>query len=299
MAFTHLHIHTHYISSLVMGSPLSIIRHASLYGMTSLALTDIGTMAGAIEFNNSMQSVNGPVVKAVLGCEFYITESDRTKYVSVVLLAKNRTGFMTLCLLSTVAQEKGRWEYISFSDLTRNKNGLICLLRIASVVKGKASEHLVKYKSLFGDDLYLKITRDGKNSIDDKSNRQDEVNDVLYQLSAIYGVKTVATNNVCFPDEGAEVLWSVQTKMRFWYLNAPAGRHAWLKNEEQMRGLFRDHPELIDNTEEVLGKIQAFKPFEGIDTKDRDENTDHFVEMVYYDAGTLFGELAPEVEIRT
>ena len=118
MQFSHLHVHTQY--SLLDGaaSISDLYKKAGKLGMPALAITDHGNMFGVFEFvkqawNNTKvvgKDANGkdviePVVKPIVGCEFYVVADRHRKTFSKeqkderyhqVLLAKNKQGYANL-----------------------------------------------------------------------------------------------------------------------------------------------------------------------------------------------------------
>ena len=55
MGFTHLHLHTDYSILDGMGKVNEYVKRAKSLGMTSLAITDHGTMGGCINFYNACE----------------------------------------------------------------------------------------------------------------------------------------------------------------------------------------------------------------------------------------------------
>ena len=91
MQFSHLHVHTQY--SLLDGAASinDLYKKAGKLGMPALAITDHGNMFGVFEFvkqawNNTKvvgktaegKDILEPVVKPIVGCEFYVVK-DRTR----------------------------------------------------------------------------------------------------------------------------------------------------------------------------------------------------------------------------
>ena len=95
--FVHLHVHTEY--SLLDGAARinDLLDAAKNFGMTSLAITDHGTMYGVIDFYKAAKARG---VKPIIGCEVYVApnsrldrESVNEKYFHLVLLAENNEGY--------------------------------------------------------------------------------------------------------------------------------------------------------------------------------------------------------------
>src|SRR5438874_13437483 len=108
MAFTHLHVHTHY--SLLDGANKipQLVSRAKALGMDSLAITDHGCMFGVIEFFNECKKEG---IKPILGMEAYMAPGHRadrtgthgeTAY-HLLLLAQDLEGYKNLQKLSPIA----------------------------------------------------------------------------------------------------------------------------------------------------------------------------------------------------
>ena len=67
--FVHLHVHTQY--SLLDGAMRigPLLQRAASFQMSSLAITDHGTMYGAIEFYEKAYKAG---IKPIIGCEVYV-----------------------------------------------------------------------------------------------------------------------------------------------------------------------------------------------------------------------------------
>ena len=100
--FVHLHVHTQY--SLLDGAIRlgHLLERANEFGMKSVAITDHGTMFGAVEFYDMAHKAK---IKPIIGCEVYIaprkltdkTADDGKRLSHLVLLAQNQEGYKNLC----------------------------------------------------------------------------------------------------------------------------------------------------------------------------------------------------------
>lgn len=296
MSFVHLHVHTHYSILDGYATASELFERASRLNMPGLAITDHATMGGVPAFMREAKKYPG--VKPIIGCEFNVsrygehTEKDleHRRYAHVVLLAKNLKGYENLVNLCSIANVEGFYykPRISHSLLARYNEGLICL---SGCIAGEVAQIILEgdikaaaktalwYKHLFGDDYYFEINRHAVDNnyvaskLDNQSalekvqsevrSRQNEINKVLLKLSGELGIKTVATNDVHFAkrDDAIphDVLTSFQTN---WAIGDPNRvrytHHEWLKSEQDMRALFNDCPAAIENTMEVLNKIERF-----------------------------------------
>jgi len=133
--FVHLHLHTEYSLLDGLGRVPAMAKRAAELGQRAVALTDHGTMHGAIEFTRACK---GAGVKPLLGVEAYITqwgrpmtghegEIDRGRH-HLLLLAENMTGYRNLLQICTDAQLRGYYyrPRIDADYLANHSEGLIC-----------------------------------------------------------------------------------------------------------------------------------------------------------------------------
>ena len=120
MKFSHLHVHTQF--SLLDGaaSIQNLYKKAIKDGMPALAISDHGNMFGVFEFVAEAYKNKGadgkPIVKPIVGCEFYITADRHQKAFTKdqkdprhhqILLAKNEEGYRNLNKLTSLGFIEG------------------------------------------------------------------------------------------------------------------------------------------------------------------------------------------------
>jgi DNA polymerase III subunit alpha len=280
--FTHLHVHTQY--SILDGASdiRALLKRASDLGMESLAITDHGNMFGVKEFHNRATAVG---IKPVIGCEMYVArrpigethvKEDRSGN-HLILLAKNLTGYHNLIKLVSVGYTKGFYykPRVDKELLMKYREGLIATSAcIASEIAEEilrdnpsaADEALKSYIDIFGEDFYLEIQRHETN--DPSADRsafalQQKVIAHYRELAARHSVKIIATNDVHFINEedadAHDVLICINTASDY---DDPTrlrySKQEYLKSEEEMRAIFSDIPEAVDNVSEVIGKIESY-----------------------------------------
>jgi len=265
--FTHLHVHTQY--SLLDGAASinGLITKAKEDNMNSLAITDHGNMFGVFKFVNAANQ-NG--LKPIIGCEFYLCgdhtdRKDRTRY-HQLLLVKNATGYKNLCKLCSKGYLDGFYYFprIDKKLLKEFKEGLIattCCL-VAEIPRTildrgaeEAEELFKEWLDLFGEDYYVELQRHG---IPD----QDKVNTILLEWARKYNVKVIATNDSHYVNEddweAHDILLCLQTGKD---INDPSrfkfdNNQFFFKTTAQMTSLFEDVPQAIENTQEIVSKIE-------------------------------------------
>ena len=323
-AFAHLHVHTQY--SILDGAssiPLLIDKVKSL-GMEAVAITDHGNMFGVKEFHNTAVKKG---IKPIIGCEIYVAKRSIADVTGkedrsgdhLILLAKNLKGYKNLIKLISLAWIKGFYykPRIDKELLAQYSEGLIassaCLAgeipdEILNGTTEGAEAALRSYLDIFGKDFYLEIQR--HETYDPEADMkvfplQQRAIEEIKKLSARYDVKIIATNDVHFINaEDAEAhdrLICINTakdiddpdRLRY-------SKQEYLKSEEEMRKIFSDIPEAIDNVAEIIAKVEKYKldhdPImpdfdlpEGY--KDKDEYLRY---LTYKGAKERWGDLTPE-----
>jgi len=275
--FTHLHVHTEY--SLLDGCCRipQLISKAREYGMHSLAITDHGNLYGAIEFYQTARDYG---IKPIIGCEVYLTGGDHRskdpaeKGIShLTLLAMNNKGYSNLIQLVTIANIEGFYykPRIDKQLLLKYSEGLIILSGCAQGELGKlilqnrmneAIEVATWYKNNFPY-YYLEIQRHPIPEI-------IQINEGLLSIAREVKIPLVATNDVHYVNkEDAyihDVLLCIGTKST---INDEkrlrmAGDYFYLRSPEEMKNIYQDLPESLENAETIASlcnvEIEFGKP---------------------------------------
>ncbi len=316
--FTHLHVHTHF--SILDGAAAidSLFDKAVASGMKALAITDHGNMFGVLKF---VQEAKKRKLKPIIGSELYVASETRFKKETkndrsgdhLILLAKNITGYENLSRLSSLGFIEGFYYTPRIDkELLRNYHeGLIassaCLGgEIPSrIIEGKidlAEQALQEYLDIFGEDFYLEMMNHG-------IREQKIVNEELIRMSAKFNVKLIATNDVHFIDakdaEAHNILICLNTgkdiddQQTLVYTG-----QEYLKTPDEMMQLFADFPEAIENTQEIVDKIESFSlerktilPVFPLPDGFTSEN-DFLRHLTYEGAKTKYPELTEELTTR-
>lgn len=121
MNWTPLHLHTHYSLLDGLSKPSQVASRCSELGFESCALTDHGTISGAVAFTQACRSKN---IKPILGCEFYLSPSDCTikneenrKLSHLCVLAKNKNGWNNLIQAVSKSNDEENFYYRPRLDL--------------------------------------------------------------------------------------------------------------------------------------------------------------------------------------
>jgi DNA polymerase-3 subunit alpha len=258
--FVHLHNHSDY-SLLDGASPIpGMLAKAAAMKMPALALTDHGSLFGAVEF---YQEARKHGVKPLVGMEAYVTRGsrkDRTREAAhhLVLLARDEQGFRNLMKLSSLAFLEGFYyrPRVDHEILSRHAAGLVAL---SACPKGEIAADLLEdrdddalrtagtYRDMFGaDHFFLEIQNHGL-AIEDKIRAK------VLELGRRTGIPVVATNDCHYlePDhtEAQDVLICIQTGKTVDDANrmrALSGLH--FRSPEEMFEAFPDTPEAVRST---------------------------------------------------
>jgi DNA polymerase-3 subunit alpha len=269
-SFAHLHVHTEYSLLDGMCKIEELCTRAKELDMEAMAITDHGTMYGAVEFYRTAQKHG---IKPIVGCEVYVAPRGRFKHTPrreaspyhLVLLAKDETGYKNLIRLTTKAHLEGFYykPRVDRELLRAHSAGLIATSACSSgeiprLIRSKrldaARDAVHWYRDTFGPQgFFLELQRHVAQP------ELEEINQAIVALGRELGVGIVATNDVHYvyhEDAAAhEVLLCIQTgttmddpdRMRM------GGDDFYLRSEQEMAMLFADLPEALENT----GRIAA------------------------------------------
>ena len=353
-SFVHLHNHSQFSVLQSTSSVKELIKKTAEYNMPAVALTDTGNMMAAFHFEKHITSHNKNVRKAreeaekegkpfnqkeiipIIGCEFNICEDHTNKTVKdngyqVVLLAKNKKGYHNLAKMSSIAFTAGRY-YVPRIDkgvVEQYKENIIVLSgnmygeipsKILNVGEKQAEEAVIWWKEQFGDDFYLELMR---------HDQEDErrVNEVLLRFAKTHDVKLVATNNTFYIEKKDAAVHDILLCIKDGEMvETPKGRgrgfryglpndNYYFKSPDEMKELFADLPEAIENTMEIANKCEYYTlasdillpafdiPEEFTDPKDAEDGgkrgeNNYLRHLTYEGAKKRYPEITDEIRER-
>lgn len=207
----YVHLHNHTYHSLLDGLTKvdELVSHVKKMGMEAVAMTDHGTLAGAIDFYKECKKQD---IKPIIGLETYVAartrhdrdpQKDKARF-HLILLAMNNEGYQNLMQLSTKANLEGMYykARIDKELLELHNEGIIALSACAGGELGEkiraddyegAKETAMWYKSVFGDRYYLEIQDHGHPEAPKKWDEQEKINESLLKLSEELGIPAVVT----------------------------------------------------------------------------------------------------------
>ncbi len=273
MSFVHLHVHTEY--SLLDGACRigSIMERVKALGQDAVAITDHGVMYGVIDFYKAAKAAG---VRPIIGCEVYVAPrsmGDRVHGIDsearhLVLLCENHEGYQNLSQMVSRAFQDGFYgkPRVDMALLRTHSRGLIALSaclageiprRLLDDDFAGAKQKALELAEIFGPEhFYLELQDHG-------IAEQTRVNQGILRLARETGLPLVATNDAHYlsKEDAAlqDVLMCIQmgktvddpNRMRF------ETQEFYLKSEQQMRELFPQAPEAIENTAKIAERCRV------------------------------------------
>jgi DNA polymerase-3 subunit alpha len=205
--FVHLHNHSHYSLLDGLQKVPGMLDRIQELGMSAVALTDHGTLSGAIEFYNEAKKRS---IKPIIGVEAYVAPRghlDKTAGVDkvpyhLILLAYNNQGYQNLMKLISIAQLEGYYykPRVDRALLEEYHEGLIALSacaggEVASHIRNNnmaEAQNVVEwYDKTFGRGNYYLELQDSEHQWAE----QKKINDRKIELSKLTGVPIVLTDD--------------------------------------------------------------------------------------------------------
>lgn len=254
-------------------------------GMPALATTDHGYLFGAFDF---WKKATDKGIKPIIGVEAYVTpgtaRGDKSRvrwgeehqrkddisgggsYTHMTLLSYNNAGMRNLFRASSIASLDavfGKWPRLDRELLNTYSEGLIATTgcpsgeiqtRLRLGQYREALEAAAEFRDIFGAENYFCELMDHGLDIERR------VTGDLLRLAKELNLPLVATNDLHYTHEhdakAHEALLAIQsgsTLLEPTYDNggsrfAFSGSGYYLKSPQEMRELFRDHPDACDNT---------------------------------------------------
>jgi len=262
--FIHLHVHTEFSLLDGLSKIDKLVNRAKALNMTSLAITDHGTMHGVIPFYRACRDNN---IKPIIGLESYQARKSRTIHdqserqpYHLLLLAKNEIGYKNLLKLASEAQLTGFYvkPRVDKELLQKYHEGIICTSGCLAaqiprtLEEGRESDAfrmIGEYQEIFGkDNFFLELQQHDIPQI-------RVLNEWLVRYRGKANVPLIATNDVHYVLDGDfnahDTLLCIQTnalkksdrRMKM----SDASYH--LRTPDEMWALFGDiAPEAISNT---------------------------------------------------
>src|SRR6186997_2476053 len=282
--------------------------------MPAVALTDHGSLAGAVELYKEAGNVG---VKPILGCEVYVADDRKAQqkgYAHLTLLAESNEGYANLIKLASAGFLEGYYykPRVDWELLQSHSKGLVALSgclsgRVCKALENgnpaEAEKEIANLRDIFGpDSTYLEIQDAGLEI-------QKRINVDLAKLSETTGLPLVATGDVHYlrhEDARAhEALLCIQSgdslaNPNHWRFDTD---QFYFKTPAEMAQDFSDYPEAVARTFEIaercnvsmeLGRILLPK----YPVPDDRDAFDYLVELCEKGLQKRYGTLTPELSDR-
>ena len=251
-SFNHFKLHTQY--SICEGAIKieDLEKFCKSNKIKTLGISDTSNLCGVLQFSEILsKSKTHPII----GTQIKFKHKGLLGLVPII--AKNELGYKNIVKLSSNSYLKHKEfneAFCDFSDLTANKDGLIITLgSLNSLVgelfnKDRLSEIKEIYlflKNLLGNNFYIEIQR--HEDINEKNLENFNLN-----ISKELNIPIIASHEVYYLDQDLytahDALMCIGSKD---YINnknrLKLSRNHYLKNDNEMRQLFFDLPEALEN----------------------------------------------------
>ncbi len=273
-AFVNLHVHTYYSILSGLSAPEVYVKKAVEQGAKAIAITDHGTMHGAIEFFKACKKHN---IKPIIGCDVYIAFnklSDKrnqidNKRTRAVLLAETQEGYENLLKMATIAAMEGYYykPRVDWDIMEKHSNGIIALSgsmwgdipqAVLAGDLGKAKEMIERFRQTFGkENFFLQL------EYNPALPQQHTINNKLIELGKEFDVPMIASVDVHYVMPEDNVAQDIMTCIasarnlddpgRFSMMNADYSMH----DPEKIIEAFRHVPEAIENTVKIADRCEV------------------------------------------
>ena len=232
--------------------------------MPAIALTDNNNMFGALEFSIECVS-NG--IQPIIGCSINFLD---IKYQSIPsqinFLVKNETGYKNLLYLSSLSHTSNNNPVgIYAKDLQKHCSGLFCYIggefNPLMFLENQNKENLIEkniffFKNLFDDNFLFELQRIDNNLIDNFEN-----NFIGYAKK--YNIPLIASNNIKYENRedfsAHDALLCIAQKSTINQTNRlTSNPELYFKNTQEMKNIFSDIPEIINNNFAISIKCNFF-----------------------------------------
>lgn len=270
--FVHCHLHTEYSLLDGAGRIEPLMRAAAGMGMPAIAITDHGTMYGAIEFYLQARQHG---LTPILGIEAYVAPRSHTgrdpkldvNPYHLVLLATDLEGYRNLIRLTTIAHLDGFYykPRVDRDLLARHSRGLIAL---SGCLQGEVTRAILRddpagarevaaaYRDIFGrDSYYLEVQHHGLEE------QQRNITG-MRRLAGDLDLPLIATNDVHYVHrdeaEAQDALMCIQMNVALDASNKPRMGDTpefYLKSPEEMAARFAEIPQALRAPLEIAGRV--------------------------------------------
>jgi error-prone DNA polymerase len=243
MSYVELHCRSAFSFLRAASTPEQLAKRAAELQMPAVALCDRDGVYGAPRFFSQAREFG---VRAIVGAE--LTMEDQTV---LPVLVQSRAGYENLCQLLTRAHlrnEKGKCS-VRWNELPEFAHGWVALAQLSHA--SRMGELLATFGA---NNLFMEIQRH-------RIRGEERANKARLDLAKLFRIPLLATNGVLYASEVERPILDVFTCIRHHTHLDAAGKlleqngERYLKSLAQMRELFRDLPEAIENTVRLAERL--------------------------------------------
>ncbi len=251
--------------------PKTIAERAAKLGFPAIALADRNGLYGVMPFSDACFAKGvQPIIGAMLAVARPPEIGGEAAIDWLALLAKDEQGYANLCKLVSTAHLHRPLEqepHVEFAALEGLSEGLIALTAVGEgalarlIADGqqlKAEAYLDRLQALFGDRLYIELSRRGDAV-------EEVVEGALIDLAYARDLPLVATNPAAYADPSFhaahDAMLCIANSAYVESADRPTSSpEAWLKDGAAMAELFADLPEALANTIVIAQRCAVAAP---------------------------------------
>lgn len=214
-----LHVHSHYSLLDGLSKPKQIARRCKKIGVKSCAITDHGSISGAVQIHQTLKS-NG--IKPILGCELYLSFDDsniktpeNSKLTHFLVLAKNLEGWKNLIRIVSESNNpnnyyrKPRLSVDKLQEVVKGKNLIAFCGHMGSYIPDLIENNPDNYqklclsfvdqmKDIFGKDNFFLETQ----LMDQEyMPKQLELTETIRKIASITNTKVICTPDAHYSEQ--------------------------------------------------------------------------------------------------
>ncbi len=274
--FVHLRLHSEYSITDGLIRLDDVVARAVADGMPALALTDLGNLFGMVKFYTAARSAG---IKPIIGADVWVAATDadrRDQPLRLLMLAKNRAGYLRLCELLSMAylrpRRLGRAEIPLEAFADGDNRGLIALSGgqagdvgqwLSAGRPEKAAACARRWAAHFPDGFYLEVQRPNGRA---DHPAQERLISATLALASELDLPVVATHPVQFLDPDDFRAHEARVCIAEGYVMGDGRRPRlfeeaqYFKTQDEMANLFADLPEALVNTLEIARRCNLSVP---------------------------------------
>ncbi len=262
--FVHLGGRSDYSTELSIASPEQLVRAAAGNGQKALALADMETLAGAVEFEAAARRLG---IRPLFGLEVTISGNERPQ--KLRLLARNRAGWSHLVTLSSHCALGQKKQPIDDATFFQARDGLFVLVNTDSAVarsalSGDFEQAESEMNSLMQSFGRRNIAVVLEPPIDEDARRRCVL---LRKVARHFGIRAVAVPQIHCSRAEDDLAWCLQSGLHnsesprtFGDLARDHSFRSHVLSGEEISDLYADFPEAVASTVEIAELCQVRLP---------------------------------------